>query len=258
MSEDLLPVFPQASELSAPAKQFLSIFDPTEQAEMRQVLEDNLGPAGLNPALIERIKVPTGGAQLFTLEGIEGSEAIKEMTGIALAWTDSRIYYRVAFSERGKQRTPPDCASKDGFYGIGNPGGECRTCPMAEWGSDTKGGRGQACKQVRRILFLRTGHLLPEMVMVPPTSRKNAEQYFLRLGGRGIRYWSLLTNLRLERASNADGIDFARITFTSGEHFSPLERGVLAGYHAKMMGILRNVEVEPDYQADTDEHERDD
>jgi hypothetical protein len=248
MPDSLLPSAPQSMELSPPAKQFLPIFDPRTHEEMRQVLEDNLGPRGLTPRQLDRIKVPTGGAQMFSLQGIAGEEALREITGIVLAWTDGRAYYSVPFSERGKQRTPPDCTSKDALYGVGKPGGECRHCPMSQWESDPKGGRGQACKEMRRLLLLRGGLMLPELVTVPPTSLKNAYAYFQRLASYRVPYWSLVTSLRLEKASNADGIDYARITFTSGELFPENERETLRPYHNQMMNLLRDAEIEPEYE----------
>jgi hypothetical protein len=256
MSDSLLPSPLPATELSAPAKQFLPIFDHEVHQEMREILEANLGPRGLTPQQLDRIKVPSGGAQMFNLQGIEGEEAFREVSGIVLAWGDIRMYYKVPFAERGKQRTPPDCLSKDGLYGIGDPGGECRHCPMAGWESDPKGGRGQACKEIRRILLLRGDHLLPELVNVPPTSLRNAQQYFLRLASRRIPYWSLITTLRLEKASNADGIDYARITFTSGDRFNDDERAVLAAYQAQMTTLLREAEI--DDGEESDKHDDDD
>jgi|SRR5579862_8258575 len=246
MPENLPSITPKA-ELSTLGKQF-PIIDPATANEIRAVLEANIGPRGLTPQQFERTKVPTGGSLMWTVPGIDGEEATKVLSGIPLAWTDSRLYYRIPFDQRGKTRTPPDCSSRDGFFGIGDPGGECRNCPMARWESDPKGGRGQACKEVRRILLLRADHILPDMVTIPPTSLKNAQQYFLRLASRRIPYWSLITHMSLERASNADGIDYARVTFTSGERFNEAEVAALAPYQKQMVALLREVEIDADYE----------
>lgn len=230
-------------EITALAERF-PILNPASADEIREVLQANIGPRGLTPAQMDRIKVPSGGAQLWSVTGIDGEEAIRELSGIALAWTDSRLYYKVAYAERGKTRTPPDCASKDAIYGIGDPGGDCRHCPMAEWASDPKGGRGQACKEVRRILFLRGDHILPEMITIPPTSLKNAQEYFKRLGSLRIPHWALITNLRLERTANADGIDYARVILSAGPRFNEAERAALAPYQAQMASLFRDVEID--------------
>lgn len=257
MPDELLPAIPQITELSAPAQQFPTIFDVEKHREVREILEANLGPRGLSPQQLDRIKVPTGGGQMWTLQGVDGEEAAKEVSGPVLGWVDNRLYYKIAFSERGKTKAPPDCTSQDGFYGTGDPGGECRHCPMAIWGSDPKGGRGQACKEVRRILLLRSGHLLPEIVTIPPTSLKNAQQYFLRLTSSGIPYWSLITTLRLERAANADGVDYARVILSAGPRFTRAECAVLAPYQAQMMELLRNMEIETSDYEDVTGHDDD-
>jgi hypothetical protein len=249
MSDNL----PMRTEPDALALRF-PILDPNSADEIRQIIEANIGPRGLKPQQFERIKVPSGGAQMWMVQTLDGEEAIKEMSGIVLAWTDSRIFYKIPFAERKGKGGPPDCTSKDGFYGIGDPGGECGHCPMAQWGSDPKGGRGQACKQVRRLLFMRGDHILPEMITVPPTSLKSAEQYFQRLVDYR-NYWNLITNLRLERTSNADGIDYARITFTAGERFGEAAKASLAPYQAQIAALLRNVEVDSDFEHDRDDQD---
>ena len=242
MSDNLPSITPKV-ELTALGKQF-PIIDPDSADEIKAILEANIGPRGLTPQQLERIKAPTGGGTMWTVTGIDGEEALKVLRGIPLAWSDGRMYYRVPFAERGKTKTPPDCSSKDGFWGVGDPGGECRNCPMAQWGSDPKGGRGQACREIRRILFLRGDHILPELVTVPATSLKNARDYFLRLASRRIPYWGLITNLGLEKTSNADGIDYARITFTSGERFNQAELEALAPYHKQMDTLLHDLEID--------------
>ena len=243
---------PAPLEITALTTRF-PVINPDTANEIRQVLESNLGPNGISPTQLNRIKVPSGGQLFWAVPGLDGEENYKELSGIILAWTDGRVYYRVPFGERGKQRTPPDCSSKDGFYGVGDPGGECRDCPMAEWGSDPKGGRGQACKQVRRLLFLRADHILPDMITIPPTSRKGADEYFRRLADYRLPHWSLITNLRLERVANADGIDFARVVFGGGERFNEAQKATLAPYQKQMEAMLRDVEIDTGYEAKDDD-----
>jgi hypothetical protein len=239
---------PAPVEITTLAARF-PIINPETALEIRQVLESNIGPNGISPMQLNRIKVPSGGALTWAVPGLDGEENFKELSGIVLAWTDSRVYYKVPFAERKGKAGPPDCTSKDGFYGVGDPGGECRRCPMAEWGSDPKGGRGQACKQVRRLLFLRADHILPEMVTIPPTSLKGTGEYFRRLTDYRMPYWGLVTNLRLERVSNADGIDFARVVFGGGQRFNEAERAALAPYQAQMQALLHATEIDADYES---------
>src|ERR1043165_2918261 len=101
--------------------------------------------------------------------------------------------------------------------GIGKPGGDCLKCPMAQFGSaigqDGKPGRGQACKHVRLMLFLRQDDLIPLLVPVPPSSVKAAKKYNLRLVGAGYPYQGVVTQLRLTKTKNNDGIEYGQIEF---------------------------------------------
>jgi hypothetical protein len=220
------------------------ILNPLENAEIQKIAKENLGPRGLAERDLERIKAPSGGATIFTINGIDGEEHLKELNGLILAFRDGRMYYRVPYAERGKKAGPPDCLSKDGYTGVGDPGGVCADCPLAGWGSDPKGGRGQACKQIRQLLILRADNFLPDLVNVPPTSLRNAEQYFRRLFSRRIPHWGLVTNLKLERVSNADGVDYARMVFSAGPRLSEAERRILEPYQQQMVQLLHNTAIE--------------
>jgi hypothetical protein len=239
-------------EVGALAKDY-PVIHPDTQEELRRLMQINIGPRGLSEKSLEVVKVPTGAALMWSVPGIDGDEAFKVLTGIILGFSDGRVYWRTPYSERGKQRKPPDCSSKDGLWGRGDPGGQCEDCPLSQFGSDPKGGRGQACKQQRRILLLRKDRILPEVINVPPTSIKSAEQYFLRLFNQRIPYWGLISSLSLERTSNADGIDYARIVFSGGPRLSEAERAALAPYQAQMSALLRELEVDvTDYSAAAD------
>lgn len=243
MPNDNLPAKTTSVEITQLANDY-PVIHPDTQDELRKLMQTNIGPRGLTEKNLEILKVPSGGALIWTVPGIDGDEPHKVLTGICLGFSDTRVYWRVPFSERGKQRTPPDCSSKDGFWGKGTPGGECESCPLSQWGSDPRSGRGQACKQVRRLLLLRKDRILPELINIPPTSIKNAEQYFLRLFNQRIPFWGLVSNLALERTSNADGIDYARITFSAGPRLNEAERQALAPYQAQMAALLRDLDVD--------------
>lgn len=247
----LSPTPKPGMELSQLTSEF-PVLHPDTQTELAKLMQTNIGPRGLTEKSLEVLKVPTGGALMWSVPGIDGDEAHKKLTGICLGFTDGRIYWRVPFSERGKTRTPPDCASKDGLWGRGNPGGQCLDCPFSQWGSDPKGGRGQACKQIRRLLLLRKDRILPEIINVPPTSVQNAEKYFLRLFNMRIPYWGLVTDIGLERTANADGIDYARITFNAGPRLNEAERATLAPYQQQMNGLLRDLDVDVEYETAPD------
>jgi hypothetical protein len=228
------------------------IFDPQTFEELKEILNANLGPRGLSQKKLPRIKWPSGGQLAFMVETLEGDDhPVKELTGFLVGWCDKRMYYRVPYAERGKKIGPPECSSTDGYWGEGDPGGDCDRCPLAKYGSDPKGGRGQACKQIKQVLLLREGHTFPDVVNIPPTSIANLEKYLLRLGNYRVPYWGLITTIRLERVQNPDGVDYARALFTAGERLSAEERKQLEPYAVQMMALLKPMTVEAeDYYVD--------
>lgn len=222
------------------------IMNPDEAAEAREILAQNLGPRGMGPQQLDRIKVPSGGATAWLTQGLDGEEHHKELSGIIIAWDEGRLYWKIAYDQRGKSKLPPDCHSNDGFWGVGDPGGECAHCVFNEFGSDPKGGRGKACKEIRRLLVLRDNHLLPEILTVPPTSLKNCREYLQRLGNVSVPYWGLITTFRLEKTSNPDGVDYARVVFAAGVRLTKEERQVLKPFQQQMAALLTPIDLGTD------------
>ena len=138
----------------------------TEIADIREAMNVNVGDGGLNATDLERIKIPAGGGTAWTIQGLDGEEMLKELSGIIIAWRDTRAYWSVPMEE-SDGNMPPDCYSLDARTGEGKPGGNCHKCPNAEFGSGSKG-EGQACKLVRQLFLVREDNLLPEIVTCRP------------------------------------------------------------------------------------------
>ena len=241
-----LPAVQQPNRLA----ELFSILDPATAQEIRQVAHDNQGTRGIAQTELDRIKVPTGGQLSLIAQGIDGEEHLREMSCLILSWEDRRAYYKTPYDQRGgKKNTPPDCVSLNMFTGVGNPGGKCSECPLQEWGSDPKGGAGKACKEMRQLLILRTGLDVPELFTVPATSLKNIRQYLGRLSARRISYWNIVTNVRLERVENTNGIAYSRIVFSAGPQLSPEQRATLSPFQKEMVATLNNTTVDTtDYE----------
>lgn len=179
-----------------------------DKKELMEVIQENLQGVALSPSDLDVIKVPGGGATMWTVPTLDGEEDVKELTGVVVHWQNRRGYWSQSIEETGGG-TPPDCSSEDGIHGIGTPGGECAKCPLAEFGSGKNGG--QACKQNILLFLLTEGDVLPKVVKVPPTSISGIRKYFIRLAGKGIRYYGVQTTLTLVKEKNDSGINYAKI-----------------------------------------------
>jgi hypothetical protein len=231
-----------SSEIAKREEPYLILRPEHNNAETLPLFEANVGPHGISALDLTRIRVPTGGGLSWEIETLDGIEQIKEVTGWIGAWRTARAFWKESFG-RGGGVKPPDCTSRNGFTGVGDPGGDCSQCPYAQFGS-AEAGAGQACKQMRQILLIRPGELLPTLLAVPPTSLKNATQYFLQLLGKGLPFWALETKFTLERATNAGGINYAKVRFSPGRRFTPEERAMLEPLQHKMREVLDPIIVD--------------
>jgi hypothetical protein len=207
--------------------------------EIKDAIVANLGESRVTAGELDRIKIPPGGGTSWTVEGLDGEETLKELSGIIVAWRDTRVYWSVPMEESAGS-APPDCSSLDARIGVGKPGGDCLRCPLAQFGSDD-GGVGQACKLVRQLFLVRENNLLPVVVHLPPSSIKPAKQYLMRLASLGVPTYHVVTNIGLEKTKNQQGIAYSRARFTSGGKL-PADLADQVKQYASMIGpFLKSV-----------------
>lgn len=203
------------------------------------IVRENLGGEQLSPGDLEKITVPTGG-QKFLAVGEEGKPAVR---GVILGTQAQRAYWVTAFEESGGG-SPPDCYSTDQVTGIGKPGGECNGCPLAQWGSDPKGGSGQACRAFRTVFVLTPDSPLPYLMTVPPTSLQGFKKYLLSLGLKSLRPIEVVTEFSVEVDKSATGIAYGKIIPKLVRSLEPAERGAVATYAAAMTPHLQRVSAQ--------------
>ncbi len=181
-------------------------------SKVLEIIQDTLGGRAITPFDLERIRIPAGGATTWEVDDLDqGTIAIKQLKGIVIHNAPARSYWKMGLDEGGASQ-PPDCASFDLVTGIGDPGGDCGVCPFNEFGSDTKGGRGKACNEIRFVFMLRPDSYIPAVVQIPPSSLKGINSYFLRLAGRAVPPAVVVTNLELERVSQGgSGLPYSRV-----------------------------------------------
>jgi hypothetical protein len=130
---------------------------------------------------------------------------------------DRRAYWKT----KELTNNPPDCSSNDSREGIGTPGGNCEKCPLAVFGSD---GAGQACKQIRDLFIIRGEDMLPQILSLPPTSLKAAEDFFVKLLGRRIPYYGAIIGIEVQKAQNPQGKHYGKATFSLVRTLTPEEK----------------------------------
>lgn len=181
---------------------------------MAMLIKDNIGVAGLNVFKLDRIKVPSGsGPAMWSLPGFK-LEAAEAFEAIVIAKADKRAYWSTPYGA-GAGNTPPECSSDDCVTGIGTPGGICRMCPYAQYGSAKKPNgapaRGQACSQGIMLLLLRPKDTLPTLLLIPPGSLSDVGKYFMRLTQSDMSYREVITKFSLKNDKNSDNVDYFKV-----------------------------------------------
>jgi len=173
-----------------------------------ETLAENLGSEGLSIFSLERIKVPSGGSKTWTVPTLSGEVETQNLEGIIIHNNIMRQYYESDFAGGG---APPDCYSRDGVTGVGNPGGACDKCPLAQYGSANNGKT--ACKMRRLFFVLLQDSMLPVLLNAPPSSLKEARTYLMKLSSMGKVFYKVITRFVLNKEKSSDGIDYSKLSF---------------------------------------------
>ena len=214
-----------------------------------KIVEENFGPGALRFSDLERIKVPTGGAQTWETIDTRTGESVpaKSIEGIILAWQPQRAYWPTRYSGGSE---PPACSSNDAITGVGIPGGDCLKCPLAKYGTavDDKGqpGAGQACTETRSVLIARPGNLLPTALAIPPTSLANFRKYLVALSDRGISYRQAVTSFSLKAEENSTGIKVSTIV----PRFVSLLNDTMTTRATALGAVMKNLLLQPTVRDD--------
>lgn len=180
---------------------------------IQEAMGVNIGSGGITANDLTKITVPPQGLTSWLIPSLEGETNEPAITGVIVFAQDNRAYWEKSLNDGG-ENGPPDCSSPDAITGVGKPGGACFSCPFAQFGSDPKDGRGQACSASKRLFILREKGLLPDMVAIPATSLKACRKYLVSLTGSGIPFYKALTQITLEKAKTPSGIAYSTAVFS--------------------------------------------
>jgi hypothetical protein len=165
-----------------------------------------------------------------------GDIAVPAFKGVILFHRGSRAYWENPNATGSR----PDCKSDNGYWASPEDASRCPippqarrqnekkyghamycdTCPMNQWGSDPKGGRGKACKEghIYFVLVIEGDmtSAVPYRLQTPPTSQAQKDAFFTDLTGKAIPYQTVVTEFSLEKVGNNPQQVFSKLVLRAG------------------------------------------
>lgn len=222
-----------------------------DMAELQSVLQEL---SDMNSFPYGRIKMASGGAKVFQVfepgDEDDDVQSTQEISAIILMSNLCNAYWPSSISDGGDKT--PVCSSIDGVTGIETESGECRackTCPHNQFGSDSKGGKGKACKNMRRLYLLRpeSGDLLPLIFTLPPTSIGAYDKYRAKVA---LKYkgnmHAVITKITLKTQKNATGTVYSTAAFEAVERLSPQDAQRVFAYAQAFKSSASQVGINED------------
>lgn len=204
------------------------------------LIRENLKNQPLSFQLFDLVKSPSGGSTVFSVPGLSGDEAERELTGIILDYTTPRAYWDTPDPVEG---TPPTCMSKNSL--ISEDGKPCAHCPFNDFGSKDGESNAKACKESVLLFLLRPDSIFPLLVRVPVTSKMLFLKYTTRLVSRLTPLSSVVTRITLEKATSRAGKPYALFHFDAVSVLSPEEAAKAREFGRQFMEIANAAEIEP-------------
>lgn len=205
------------------------------------VIRENLKNQPLSLDLFDIVKSPSGGSTVFSVPGLTGEDAEKELTGIVLDYTTPRAYWDTPDPVEG---TPPVCMSQNSI--VSHDGKACHSCPFNDFGSKDGESNAKACKESVLLFLLRPGNVLPLLVRVPVTSKPRFLKYTARLAGNLVPVNSVVTKITLEKATSKAGKPYALFNFEAVSLLTPQEAEHAKAYARQLMDSVNAAELMPD------------
>ena len=178
---------------------------------------------------------------MFSVPGLSGDEAEKELTGIILDYTTPRAYWDTPDPVEG---TPPVCLSTNSI--ISHDGKACAHCVYNDFGSKDGETGAKACRESILLFLLRPNNIIPLLVRVPVTSKPRYLKYATRLLSTLTPISSVVTKITLEKATSKGGKPYALFNFEAVGKLSPEEAAQAKAFGQQFMEIVNAAELVPD------------
>lgn len=217
------------------------------EADVALEIAANVMDSGVTRFDLDRLRLPSGGLLAWQVPSLEGKPKImEEITGVILGRCPKRAYWSSRFGEG--DIGPPQCSSEDAKRGVGEPGGDCLICPLAQFGSGTdssgRANNSQACKSVIHMLFLFPEEFVPLLLQVPPTSLKKLRTFAMNCARRGYSSDQVEVRLGLEQMKSGGGITYSVIAPTISRVLTGEERARMSELKSAYAPILLKATVE--------------
>ena len=205
------------------------------------IIRENLKNQPLSYDLFDVVKSPSGGATVFEVPGLVGTEAEKELVGVVLDYTTPRAYWDTPDPVEG---TPPVCMSRDSL--ISQDGKICARCPYNSFGSKDGESNAKACKESVLLFLLRPNSIMPLLVRVPVTSKPRFLRYMTRLVGTLTPLNGVVTKITLEKTTSKAGKPYALFNFEAVSVLGPEEAAHARAFAEQFMEIVDAADMDPD------------
>lgn len=202
------------------------------------IIRENLRNQPLSFQLFDLVKSPSGGSTVFSVPGLSGDEAEKDLTGIILNYTTPRAYWDTPDPVEG---TPPVCFSPDSI--VSQDGKSCAHCPFNDYGSKDGDSNAKACKESVVIFLLRPNSIVPLLVRVPVTSKLTFLKYTTRLISTLTPISSVVTKITLEKATSKAGKPYAQFRFEAVHTLGCEDAAKARAYGQQFMEIMDAAEM---------------
>ena len=203
-----------------------------------EIIQQNLKSQPLSFQLFDVVKSPSGGATVFSVPGLSGDEAAKELTGIILDYTMPRAYWNSPDPVEG---TPPTCFSENSV--ISHDGKACATCPFNDYGSKDGDTNAKACKESVVLFLLRPDNIMPLAVRIPVSSKARFQRYLTRLVGNMIPLSGVVTRITLEKTTNRTGQPYSLYNFEVASELSKEEAESARAFAKSFMESVSATEI---------------
>ena len=206
------------------------------------IIRANLKSQPLTLDLFDVVKAPSGGATVFSVPGLTGDEAEKELTGIVLDFTTPRAYWNTPTPIEGSL---PSCYSPNSI--VSADGKACAHCPYNDFGSKDGEASAKACRESALLFLLRPNSIIPLLVRVPVTSKGRFLKYSTRLLSTLTPISSVVTKITLERATSKGGKPYALFNFEAISSLNSEEASHAREYAHQFMDIVTAAQMAPEF-----------